>query len=132
MTTRCTSKGARGAAASRPGIFRRPLQVNASVLRAVSERLVSKRWPHVSLASVATSESASLLGEACPQQSPRDSDVGFWISRGNHEGEGVNEIAAITVAQNNGLHQTGARGVAPSYSSEGQSSLGAPAGEAEC
>ena len=34
--------------------------------------------------------------------------------------------------QNNGLHQTGARGVALSHSSEGQSSLGAPAGEAEC
>ena len=33
---------------------------------------------------------------------------------------------------NNGLHQTGARGVALFHSSEGQSSLGAPAGEAEC
>ena len=44
----------------------------------------------------------------------------------------MNEIAAITVAQNNGLHQTGARGVALSYSSEGQSFLGAPAGVAEC
>ena len=61
--------------------LRGALQVKPSVLRAVSERLVSKRWPQVSLASVATSESALLLGEACPQQSPRDSDVGFWISR---------------------------------------------------
>ena len=80
--------------------------MKAGVLRAVSERLVSKRWPQVSLASVATSESALLLGEACPQQSPRDSDVGFWISRANQEGEGVTEIATNTVAQNNGLKRT--------------------------
>jgi len=36
------------------------------------------------------------------------------------------------VRYNNGLHQTGARGVALFHSSGGQSFLGAPAGEAEC
>src|SRR5262245_10301591 len=38
----------------------------------------------------------------------------------------------MTAPSNNGLHQTGTRGVAPFHSSEGQSLRGAPAGEAEC